>query len=164
MNPVPLPVTLHKHWIGYVAIALAAVSLMGLLWAGLDSWITQPGVDKALVFQLAIVLFVVIVFSAAILMYVYSLSYIELNGDGVVISNWATPFTSKDERFEWKNDTRSTSIRGGIFGRLFNFGTISVETGGGSVQAKITLIPKPDFWQGQIENYAEQAAVKVTNV
>ena len=153
---VSLPLRIYKHWIGYVAIALTAILLIGLLWVGLYSWIAAPGVDQGLVFQIAVIALLSIVVIAAVLMYVYSLSYLELNVSGCVIKNYVTPFASKDEQFEWAKVSRSTATKAGLFGTIFNFGTISAETEGGSIQAKITLMPRPEYWQQVIQEKADQ--------
>lgn len=155
---VPLPVTIHKHWIGYVAIALVAICLIGFLWVGLLSWIMQPGVDQGLIFQIAVIGMLSIAVAAAVLMYVYGLSYLQLTTQNVLIKNYVTPFASRDEQFEWAKVSRSTATKAGFFGTLFNYGTISAETEGGSIQAVITLMPNPEYWQAQIQQFADQAA------
>ena len=160
---VPLPARIYKHWIGYVVIALAAVSLIALLWVGLGSWMGAPGVDQGLVFQIAMIAILTVLVVAIVQIYVYSLSYIELTTDGIVIKNWITLFTSRDESFEWVRVSRSVATRGGIFGRVLNYGTIGIETNGGSIQATITLIPTPEYWQDQINLKADEATVDGTD-
>jgi hypothetical protein len=152
---VPLPVRIYKHWIGFVAITLVGSLVIGLLWAGLSSLLFIPGVNRVVIFTVAAVAITFVLLATAIQLYVYSLSYIELNPQGVVIKNWVTLFVDTDESFEWVKLSRATSKQGGIFGQVLNFGTIGIETNGGSVQAVITLIPRPIYWQDQIQKYAD---------
>ncbi|MEC5150885.1 hypothetical protein [Cryobacterium sp. GrIS_2_6] len=159
---IPLPARVFKHWFGYVIIAVAAASTLGLVYVGMLSLIQSGTVDPLLVFWIAVVAVLSIVTIAIIQTWVYSLSYIELNSDGIVIKNWFTLFVSKDEKFEWVRVSRSTAAKGGIFGQVLNYGTISIETNGGSVQAKITMIPRPEYWQDQINQKADQATIDGT--
>jgi len=159
---IPLPARIYKHWIGYVVVLLTGASLIGLLWVGLSSWISAPGIDQSLVFQIALVAIISVVVITIVQLYVYGLSYIELNNDGIIIKNWITLFVSKDEQFEWVRVSRSTAAKGGIFGQVLNYGTVSIETNGGSVQATITLIPNPEYWQNQIQLKADQATIDGT--
>lgn len=155
----PLPARIYKHWIGYVIILVAAASLIGLLWVGLSSWIDTPGVDQMLVLQVAAVAILSVMVITIVQIYVYGLSYIELNSNGIIIKNWITLFVSKDEQFEWVRVSRSTAAKGGIFGQILNYGTISIETNGGSLQAKITMMPNPEYWVDQIQQKADQATI-----
>jgi hypothetical protein len=96
-----------------------------------------PGVDRALVLQIAVIAMLSVVVIAAAQMYVYSLSFVEFNSNGIVIENWTTLFTSKDASFEWVRVSRSVATRGGILGRVFDYGTIGIEeTRRGARQAR----------------------------
>jgi hypothetical protein len=152
-----LPVRIYKHWIGYVAIALAGLSVIGFFWAGLGSLLEQPGINQMLVLGIAAVALLATAAITIVLIYVYGLSYLELTDEGVTAKNWSTPFTSRTEQSEWLRVTRASALIGGIFGRVFNYGTVSVETNGGSNQIVFTYLPRPEYWQQVIQEKADQA-------
>ncbi|MEB0287213.1 hypothetical protein QN355_11675 [Cryobacterium sp. 10S3] len=154
---IPLPAKIFKHWFGYVIIAVASASLLGLLYVGFASMVDAGVADPQLLFMIYLIAVLSIITITIVQTWVYSLSYIELNSDGIVIKNWFTLFVSKEEKFEWVRVSRSTAAKGGIFGQVLNYGTISIETNGGSVQAKIIMIPRPEYWQDQINLKADQA-------
>ena len=154
---IPLPAKIYKHWFGYVLISVAAASLLGLLYVGFVSLIESGAADPQLIFWLAVVAVLSIVTVAIIQIWVYGLSYLELNTDGIVIKNWVTLFVSRNESFEWVRVSRSTAAKGGIFGQWLNYGTLGLLTIDGSVQATITMIPNPEYWQAQINLKADEA-------
>ena len=153
---VPLPVRIYRHWIGYVAILLAGALTIGLLWVGFLSFATTPGIDHVFAFQLAFVTITVVLAITVIQLYVYSLSYIDLSEEGIRIKNWVTLFVSKDELFEWTKVSRATAALGGFFGQILDYGVISIETSGGSIQASMKTIPRVEYWQNQIQLKADQ--------
>jgi hypothetical protein len=51
----PLPTTIHKHWFGYVSIAVAAASLFTLLYVGFISLFEGGTAGPRLVFMVALV-------------------------------------------------------------------------------------------------------------
>ena len=154
---VPLPARIYRHWIGYFVIALAALSVLGLLYVGFVSLIESGTVNTVLVFWLAFIATSVVVLITVVQTIVYSWSYIELTSDGISIKNWTTLFVSRDESFEWIRVSRSVATKAGLFGQVLNYGTIGIETNGGSVQASIRTIPKPEYWQAIINEKADEA-------
>jgi len=152
-----IPATIYKHWIGYVFIALAAIFVLLLLWLGFDSIIASNWVDPTLAFGLYAFASVIVVLVAIVQIYVYGLSYIELNSTGIVVKNWITLFVSRDESFEWVQVSRATVSKGEIFAQLLNYGSIGIETNGGQVQVVITRVPNVEYWQDIIQAKADES-------
>lgn len=152
-----LPVRIYKHWIGYIVIALAGVGLLALLWFACYALSLTPGIDDEFILSAASVAMLFVVLATAVQLFVYGLSYMELNKDFIVMKNWTTLFVSKNETFEWVSVSRSTVDKPGIFSQIFGYGTIGIETNGGAVQAKITLMPDPTRWQSLIDQVADLA-------
>jgi hypothetical protein len=158
-----LPVTIRKTWFGYLVIFLAGASVIGLTWAGISSVLSAPGIDMMLVFGLAALIIIFTLAITIIQLYVYSLSFITLTTDGIVVKNWITLFDSTDMNAEWVRVSRATVSKGGIFAQLIDYGTLSVETNGGSVQVTIKMIPNVEYWQRVIAQKADQATVDGTD-
>ncbi|WIE74504.1 hypothetical protein [Curtobacterium sp. MCSS17_007] len=159
-----LPVRIYKHWIGYVIIALAGLCVIGIFWSGLGTMLEQTGINQMLVLGIAALAILSTAAISIVLIYVYGLSYVELTENGITVKNWVTPFTSRDEQSEWVRVTRSNALIGGIFGRVLNYGTLSVETNGGSNQVRFTYLPRPEHWQYVIQLEADNATPDVPTV
>ena len=132
--------------------------MIGLLWAGMSSFLAAPSVGQTVVFMIALVAIPSVLGVTVVQLVVYGLSYIGLTSDGVVIKNWITLFVGRNESFEWQRLSRSVASKGGVFGQVLNYGTIGIETNGGSVQASITLIPKPEYWQDIFQKKADESS------
>lgn len=152
----PLPVTIRKHWFGYVVIALAGLLLISALWVGLFSLWQAGQLSQELYWAIG-GFSIIILLITLIQMYVYSLSYLELNDDGIVVKNWITLFVSTDEEFEWVRVSRASVLKGEIFAQLLNYGTLSIETDGGHVLVTIKMIPRIEYWQNVISERADLA-------
>jgi hypothetical protein len=157
-----IPATIYKHWFGYVVIALAGLAGIGLAWSGFFSLMAGGQVDPQLVVGLGTFIIGMVALVTIVQLYVYGLSYIELGTDGVTVKNWITLFVSKDESFEWVRVSRAEVLKGEIFAQLLNYGTLSIETDGGHVLVKITMIPNVEQWQDAINAKADEATVDGT--
>jgi len=159
---IPIPSTIRKHWFGAIAWILGGTLLAAAFWFAM--WdIYDTG---ALTFELYWMLgafSIVVLLLTAVQVYVYGLSSIELDSDGVTVKNWTTLFVSKDEQFEWTRITRATVFKGNIIAQLLNFGTLQLETEGGHVLVAITMVPDIEAVQQIIQMKADEATVDGTD-
>lgn len=152
-----LPVTIYKHWIGYVAIALLGVAVIGLVLGAFWAGAAVPGVDTSLLFALAVFAVALVAAATIITLYVYSLSYIELTQDGLVAVNWKSLFVKQDVQAEWVRVQDVSVVASGIFAQLLGYATLNIQTAGTTQATRMTMVPSADYWQQVIAYYADQA-------
>jgi hypothetical protein len=158
-----LPVTIRKSFFGYIVIALAGALVIILTSVGIVSILSKSGTNMMLTFGLASLIIIVTLAITIIQLYVYSLSFITLSSTGVVVNNWITLFVNDDESLEWKKVTKAEVFKGGIFGQLLDYGTLSIGTSDGDRLVNIKMIPQVERWQAVIQEQADAAPTKVTN-
>jgi hypothetical protein len=152
-----LPVTIKKSWFGYVIIAITGLAVIGLLWVGFYSYLIDAPAAPQLVFGLGAIAIVLTVLITIVQLYVYSLSFITLTTEGVTVKNWLTLFVSTDEVFEWVKLTKVEAAKGGIFGQVIGYGTLSLGTSDGSQLVNMKVIPNVEYWQIFIESKAAES-------
>jgi hypothetical protein len=157
-----LPITIRKTWFGYVVIVLAGALVIGLTYLGISSILSAPGTNMVIAFGLAALIIITTLAITIIQLYVYSLSFITLTTEGIVVKNWITLFVSKDESLEWQKVTKAESAKGGIFGQVLDYGTLSIGTSDGDTLVNMKMIPAVEHWQAVIQQQADAAPTKVT--
>lgn len=153
-----IPTTIHKHWFGYLVIFLAGGLLIAALWVAIVG-LWQAGFLSVTLYYFIGAVSVIVLLIMLVEAYVYSLSFLELTPDNLIVNNWVTLFADKDESTEWARVSRATAVKGGIFAQVFNFGTLSIETNGGNVQVSITMIPNVEHWQQIIQAKADESTI-----
>lgn len=151
-----LPVTITKNWVGYVAITLTGLLLLGLAFWAFFSSVTHPWVDPLLYYSLAVFVTVLIVAGTSISLRVYSLSYITLTQDGVQAMNYLSLFASQDMQAEWVRVQDVSVVKGGL-GGIIGYGTLHIQTAGTVQKIDMTMVSDPEKWQSVIEYYADVA-------
>lgn len=150
-----IPATIAKHFIGYVAILGTGVGLAALLWAAAVSLHRSgqlaPELGAVLYFASAVVLLITIV-----QIWVYSLSYYEINEQGLRVVNWHTLFWKTDTTTEWARIQDATVSTGSVFSLLFAYGTLTVQTAGTAQTLKMTMTPDPEYWQAIVQAMADE--------
>jgi uncharacterized membrane protein YdbT with pleckstrin-like domain len=159
MNPSdqPLPVTIPKHWAGYLAIFLVGAGVMGLLMLGLYESFYSPWADPMVMFLIAALVIFLVAAVTIVQLYVYSLSTLTLTQDGIVAVNYLTLFVKKDAQLEWVRVQQCSVVAGNIFAGLLGFASLNIQTAGGYQDARMTIVPNADYWQSVIQYYADLA-------
>lgn len=152
-----LPVTIYKHWIGYVAIFFGGLGVLGLVLWGLYEAFQTPFADPLVMMLIATLCVALVVAVVAVMLRQYSLSYLMLTSDGVVAVNWLTLFAKNDVQAEWFRIQDVSVVTGSIFGLLIGYGTLNIQTAGSYQNIRMTMVPNAADWQKVIAEYADKA-------
>lgn len=154
-----LPITIRKHWLGYVALFLAGVSsVLATVW-GFYALAQNPEFDQVLMFSMLIFIVFVIVAITAVALYVYSLSYITLTLEGLQAVNWLSLFAKQNVVAEWSRVQDVAVVTGGVFALVFVYGTLNIQTAGTTQKLRMTMVPKAEYWQSIIQQLSSQATI-----
>lgn len=159
MQPA-LPITIKKSVIGLLGILLVGTFLIGVLLVG-GAIVHNQGNHT-----LSLVLFAVAAITVLLTLvqaYVYQLSQVELTEAGIKVVAWQTLFFSNVAITEWNQvqdvDVKKTSI----FGQLFDYGTLLVQTAGTDRNLTLTYIPAVEQWRDYMATLADNAVQPVRN-
>ena len=152
-----LPVTIYKHWIGYVAIFLTGLLVMALVYWGLLQSIQSPWADPMIMFTFAVVIMGLVTVVVIERILVYSFASLTLTEDGITAINYSTLFAKKDSTTEWFRVQDVSVVTGSIFNLVFKFGTLNIQTAGTTQAIRMTMVPNVEYWQAIVSQLADQA-------
>lgn len=148
-----LPIVIHKAFIGYVYIAAVGALLIAALIVGMIALATQHSLDQELYFILGA--FAVLVLLATLIQfYVYSLTTITLDEQGITVVNWYSLLFSQDSQTAWTKVQDASSTQNGVLQEAFDYGTLLIQTAGTDKNFSITYVPRPDYWVNFIQEKA----------
>ena len=148
-----LPVTIKKHPIGYVFIALVGLGATAIVWALMFSLWRSGDLDEITYWMLGFASILSLIITM-VQLYVYSLSYILLTDDGLKVKNWRTLFVSQDAEAGWKRVQDVSWTTGSIWSLLFNYGALEVQTAGTKQRLVMTMVPNAEYWQAVMTSHS----------
>jgi uncharacterized membrane protein YdbT with pleckstrin-like domain len=150
-----LPQTIKKSWVGYVWIIFVGVAVVSIIWSGIF-YLGRTGLlDDGTFWMLAIVSLLAALITFVYL-YVYDLSYIELDADGIKAENWSSLLSQVDVNAEWFR-VQDVGVEQHGLGVILNYGTLTIQTAGTQQRVLMTMVPQPEMWQGIISEIADLA-------
>lgn len=153
MNPASTTIP-ERSLFGYVVRlfygAAAVMLLFGFLWFVQHEQGSVPG--SALPIVLLYLVLVALLTLAS--MYLYSLSYVQLDDTGVTVHSWATLFADTSASTPWYRITNVDSVQRGIVAELVGYGTLLVQQAGTAQPVRLTYIPRVDYWADLIQQRA----------
>jgi hypothetical protein len=157
------PIIIKKSLIGLFLIVLGGTVLIAALALGLDVLYLQGQLDPQLY---AFVSFAIIITLLATLIsaYVYVISYIQLDDQGITVSDWMSLFSDSKAMTEW-NKVQDVNIRKpGVLAQIADYGTLLVQTAGTDRNLVLPYIPNVEHWQEYIQAKADAAPELVKTV
>lgn len=145
-------ITVYKHMVGIIAILLAGL-LVDALFIGAIFFLGSQHMLTAPLFYIMAFVAVVIILVAVVQAYVYSLAKIELDDDGIAVTNYLGLFDKQDGRADWPGVVEANYIKGGIFAMIFGYGTVIIQTAGERSNMQMTFVPRPDELVAQIDRH-----------
>jgi membrane protein YdbS with pleckstrin-like domain len=147
---------IHRSWFVYFMTAFIGVGAVAVIWTVIFSMGFASARDPLGYYLLAYTSGLILLITL-LQIYVYSLSFIQIDDSGITANIWVTLFASNDETTEWVRVQDVSVSKGGIFAQLANFGTLTIQTAGTAQEIVMTYVPDVEHWQSVIEAKAAAA-------
>lgn len=158
----------HKHWIGYVSIwgigfisaGLLLLLTVLLLWFASQGGIQIPGGAQAVIGLVALVVAGLILLGSAISAWVYGQSTILITNENIIEVKQVSLFSRKVAHLNMINVEDVSVHKEGILPTLLNYGVLSVQTAGETVNFTFTNTPDPNTYRRYIIEAHEDAVAR----
>lgn len=94
--------------------------------------------------------------------YVYHLSYIRFDADGMTVVDYSALFTDRLSETLYRDIEDVQVVRPGILAAVFGWNTLMVETAGTIPNLKLTMVPNGSRWAAYLIHQARQARIPVS--
>jgi len=157
MQPT-LPIIIRKSIIGLVGIIAGGVGLSAALTVGVLYMINTGQQDFA---YLILVALIVVALGTVVQTYVYNLSRIIITSQQLDVVVWNSIVSQNNAVCEWNQVQDIDFRKSGIFGLLFDYGTLLVQTAGNERNLRITMVPQVEHWRDYMAHLADTAVQPV---
>lgn len=143
------PIVIKKTYVGLIAIVLVTLVVTTGIVLAAEYARAVYSINIA-AYMAAIASAFVVALLGGVGAYVYSLSSITLDDTGITVNNWKSLIIDVNAQCDWSEVQDVTSTQAGVGARLFNYGTLLIQTAGTQTNLELSMVPAPDYWQGII--------------
>jgi uncharacterized membrane protein YdbT with pleckstrin-like domain len=158
-----LPITIYKHWIGYVFISAVGLSLVGAIILAIYTLHQEHTLNEELYYILG-GFAIVVLLGTLVALYVYSLSNILITEQGITVTNWGNILTSQEAELAWIRVQDVTVSKDGVLPQILGYGTLLIQTAGTDKNFLFTYTPNPDYWETYLSDRAAATPQLTHNV
>lgn len=156
----------HKHWIGYVLIALSGALLLAGLILGIFATY-HAGLLTPQLYNLLATLIVAVILGTVLSLWFWHWPVLIYGTSNVAITNWRSLFSDSTVEAEWIDIVDVTTAKPNILYQLFDMSVLTVETAGTQPNLTFAFLPHGDMIAEQMQKTtaelkAERDAINAT--
>lgn len=140
---------IYRHWFPALVIGLK-----GLLVIVIASAVGIMSIDNKIMSGLCLLAIVVAGLWTAVSLYVYDLSYLEMDSEGLTFHNQHTLFSSDAAACDWNSVQSVNPQIGGIFSSTLGYGTLVVQTADARPDTSMKYLPDVEALAKYVDDHA----------